>query len=174
MVRGHARRRGASGRERLGDLVGERGGGPGGRAVDGIDGVGDEEPGVQLEVVGGEHDQRVEQLAGLQHRGVGVRVAVVGVREERRQRRRELRSHNGPEWREVHGRDRQEQGAEEHEEFSAGGRGRRGGGRGGEEFYEFFGEGGERGCECVFRGGEEEERDTAEGELSLAVCLLAS
>lgn len=43
-------------------------------AVDGIDGVGYEEPFVELEVVGRYADERVEEFAGLEERGVAVGV----------------------------------------------------------------------------------------------------
>jgi len=65
---GYVRRRGAAGRraQPLRQPVRQRDGGPVAGFVDGVDGVGDEEPLVELEGLGGEGQEEVEELAGLE------------------------------------------------------------------------------------------------------------
>lgn len=102
--------------EVLGELVDEGDGLVGGGAVDGVDGVGDEEPLVQLEVVGGGGDEDVEELAGLQYGLVveGVRGAAVVGGGDGGDGGVELGVDGGPEDGEVDGGGAEDEGAEDH------------------------------------------------------------
>ena len=105
-------------------------------AVDGVDGVGDVEPFAELEVVGADGQESVEELGGLEEgghvQGWGGAVVVRGGAEGG-EGVVEFGVEDGPEGGEVHGGDFEDEGPEEHVEFGAGEGGGRGGGGGVEE-----------------------------------------
>ena len=108
----------------LGQPVGEGDGPPVRRSVHGVDGVGDEEPFAELEVVRREGQEGVEEFGRLQHAGGGVRVWGVGLfdgnevgdcrGEQRREGVVELGVDDGPEGCQVHGRRLENERSEDH------------------------------------------------------------
>ena len=102
-----------AGIQRLCQAVDEGHGPPVRGSIDGVDGVGDEEPFAQLEVVRGDGQEGVEELGRLQHARRVVRVVGLGG-VEGREGVVQLGVDDGPKGCEMHGGGLEDEGSEDH------------------------------------------------------------